>query len=62
MGYALRGEEITCSYPGVTGDCSPKRRKIDYTLKRVKSASGGYRLQIVSGVCAVPCTFVVPPK
>jgi hypothetical protein len=62
IGYALRGEEITCSYPGVTGQCSPRRRKITYTMQRVPKASGGYQLQIVSGVCAVPCTFIAPPK
>jgi hypothetical protein len=62
IGYALRGEEITCSYPGVTGQCSPKRRKINYTMERIPSSSGTFQLQITSGVCAVPCTFVAPPK
>jgi hypothetical protein len=62
IGYALRGEEITCSYPGVTGNCSPKRRKIEYTIERVPVSSGTHRLQITSGVCAVPCTFIAPPK
>jgi hypothetical protein len=63
IGYALRGEEITCSYPGVTGKCSPKRRKIEYTVERIPSSSAGsFQLQITSGVCAVPCTFIAPPK
>jgi hypothetical protein len=62
IGYALRGEEITCSYPGVTGKCSPKRRKIEYTVERVPTSEGTFQLQVTSGVCAVPCTFIAPPK
>jgi hypothetical protein len=62
IGYALRGEEITCSYPGVTGKCSPKRRKIEYTVERVPTSGGTFQLQVISGVCAVPCTFIAPPK